>query len=264
MCMHPHGIVPFHAGLWAAYADQYLSDKVSGRALYGFGAAADAVAYVPGLRNIMGWLSAGSATYKVLKDGITKGISESCNAAGRKPRHLYILPGGVAEIFTSTPGRHTIVFKKRKGLCRLSIETGAEMVPCYVFGGTDFFHNLATDSGMFSKLSRFVRAGVTIFWGRWGLPIPYAPKVTCVMGEPIVPPKWTPPAPSSASEVTDSNEGKGGKGGKPGKKKNKENKVLIPDELVDKLHEEFHHAMIELFDKYKAAAGYPDAVLEVV
>ena len=40
MCMHPHGIVPFHAGLWAAYADQYLSDKVSGRALYGFGAAA--------------------------------------------------------------------------------------------------------------------------------------------------------------------------------------------------------------------------------
>lgn len=72
MCMHPHGIVPFHAGLWAAYADQYLSDKASGRALYGFGAAADAVAFVPGLRNIMGWLSAGSATYKVLKDGITK------------------------------------------------------------------------------------------------------------------------------------------------------------------------------------------------
>jgi hypothetical protein len=72
MCMHPHGIVPFHAWLWAAYADQYLCDKVTGRALYGFGAAADAVGYVPGLRNIMGWLSAGSATYKVLKDGITK------------------------------------------------------------------------------------------------------------------------------------------------------------------------------------------------
>jgi 2-acylglycerol O-acyltransferase 2 len=83
----------------------------------------------------------------------------------------------VAEIFTSTPGRHTIVFKKRKGLCRLSIETGAEMIPCYVFGGTDFFHNLATDDGGFAKISRFVRAGVTIFWGRWGLPIPYAPRV---------------------------------------------------------------------------------------
>ena len=74
MCMHPHGIVPFHAWLWAAYADQYLYDKASGRALYGFGAAADAVGYVPGLRNIMGWLSAGSATYKVLKNGLMKVI----------------------------------------------------------------------------------------------------------------------------------------------------------------------------------------------
>jgi len=72
MCMHPHGIVPYHAGLWAAYADQYMSDPATGRALYGFGAAADAVGYVPGLRNIMGWLSAGSASYKVLKAGITK------------------------------------------------------------------------------------------------------------------------------------------------------------------------------------------------
>lgn len=75
MCMHPHGIVPFHAWLWAAYADQYMCDD-TGRALYGFGAAADAVAYVPGLRNILGWLSAGSATYKVLKDGLTK-VSDS-------------------------------------------------------------------------------------------------------------------------------------------------------------------------------------------
>jgi len=49
-----------------------MTDEKTGRALYGFGAAADAVGYVPGLRNIMGWLSAGSASYKVLKAGITK------------------------------------------------------------------------------------------------------------------------------------------------------------------------------------------------
>jgi len=109
-----------------------------------------------------------------------QGKCESCNAAGRKPRHLYILPGGVAEIFTSTPGRHTIVFKKRRGLVRLSIETGAQLVPCYVFGGTDFFHNLATDDGLFAKLSRMCRAGVTIFWGPYGLPIPYTPRVSFI------------------------------------------------------------------------------------
>jgi hypothetical protein len=65
------------------------------------------------------------------------------NAAGRTPRHLYILPGGIAEIFTSTPGKHTIV-AQRKGLMRLSLETGAHLYPCYVFGGTDFYDNLAT------------------------------------------------------------------------------------------------------------------------
>eukprot|EP01032_Pedospumella_encystans_P012233 gene12233-14166_t len=236
MCMHPHGIVPYHAGLWAAYADQYMSDPTTGRALYGFGAAADAVGYVPGLRNIMGWLSAGSASYKVLKAGITKGISQACNAAGRKPRHLYILPGGVAEIFTSTPGRHTIVFKKRRGLVRLSIETGAQLVPCYVFGGTDFFHNLATDAGFFARLSRMCRAGVTIFWGRFGLPIPFCPRVTCVLGDPIVPPVWV-----KTSETE-----------------------RVPEILIDEMHAEFLVQMKALFEKYKASAGYPDAELEVM
>jgi hypothetical protein len=61
-------------------------------------------------------------------------------------------------------------------------------------------------------------------------------QVTCVMGEPIVPPKWT--------------KGKDGDS--------------IPDTLVDQLHAQFLADMQALFNKYKAAAGYPDAVLEVV
>jgi hypothetical protein len=72
MCMHPHGIVPFHAGLWVAYCDQYMTDPKTGKFLYGFGAAADAVGYVPILRNIMGWWSAGSADYKTLKAGLSE------------------------------------------------------------------------------------------------------------------------------------------------------------------------------------------------
>ncbi len=71
LAMHPHGIVPYQAILWAAYCDQYFTAP-DGRMLYGFGAAADAVGYVPFLRNIMGFLTAGSASYKPLKDGLTK------------------------------------------------------------------------------------------------------------------------------------------------------------------------------------------------
>lgn len=156
------------------------------------------------------------------------------NSAGRKPKHLYILPGGVAEIFVSTPGKHAIVFKKRKGLCKLSIETGARLTPCYVFGGTDFFHNLATGDGWLSRLSRFLKAGVTIFWGKWGLPIPFTPKVTLVIGDPIVPPEgWNGTGP-------------------------------IPTELIDKLHDQFMKAMIDLFEKHKAVCGYPDGKLEIL
>ena len=124
--MHPHGIIPLQAFLWTAYADQYLRlDGTEYEPLYGFGAAADAVNYIPILRNVMYCLSAGSAAYKVLLKGLKDGISLPCNNAGRKPRHLYILPGGIAEIFSSQVGRHAIVFKDRRGLTRLSLETGA-------------------------------------------------------------------------------------------------------------------------------------------
>lgn len=68
VAMHPHGVVPFQALLWAAYCDQYLTD--GRRGFYGFGAVADAVFYVPFLRNIMGFLRGGSASYEVLRNGL--------------------------------------------------------------------------------------------------------------------------------------------------------------------------------------------------
>lgn len=72
LAMHPHGIVPFQAVLWAACADQYFVHPDTGEKLYGFGAAADVVQYVPFLRNILGFLSAGSAAYPVLKRGLVE------------------------------------------------------------------------------------------------------------------------------------------------------------------------------------------------
>ena len=155
------------------------------------------------------------------------------NAAGRKPRHLYILPGGIAEIFTSQLGKHTIVIQRRRGLMKLAIETGAHLVPCYVFGGTDFFHNLVTDDGLLAYLSRKMRVSFTLFWGRFGLPIPYSPRVSQVLGSPIPPPVW---------DVS---------------------KGPIPEALIDELHAAFLKQICELFDTYKSAAGYPDAVLDV-
>ena len=86
---HPHGVIPFPGPLWAAFCDQYLS--TSTQDMYGFGAGADVVFYVPFLRNILGWATTTSATYSVLKKGLTEGIVPP--APGRKVRHLFILPG---------------------------------------------------------------------------------------------------------------------------------------------------------------------------
>jgi 2-acylglycerol O-acyltransferase 2 len=209
-----------------------MSNPAKKKRLYGFGAAANVVGSLPFLRNLMGWLSAGPADYRTLKDGLVSGISKAVNRAGRRPRHLYLLPGGIAEVFVSTPGKNSVVFKDRKGLCKLSLETGAKLLPCYVFGGTDFFHNLATGDGLLSKLSRKFRITFTIFWGYGYLPLPYCPRVTICIAEPIHIEKWAGPGP-------------------------------VPETLVEDLHRKYLLSLTELFDKYKSAAGYPDSVLEI-
>jgi hypothetical protein len=72
ICMHPHGIIPFQAVIWAAYCEQYMTDKDNGNKLYGFGAVADIVMQMPFLRSFMGWLSCGGAGYKTLKAGLAE------------------------------------------------------------------------------------------------------------------------------------------------------------------------------------------------
>ena len=173
---------PFQGLLWAAFCNTYLRDG-TGRSLYGFGAVADVVLSLPLLRTLMGWLSCGGAGYSTLVKGLVEGKCESTK--GRKPLHLFILPGGIAEIFVSTPGEHKIVFKKRKGLIKLAIETGSSLIPCYVFGGTDFFCNLITGDNFLAQWSRKLRVSFTIFYGRFFLPIPFTPKVTMVFANPL-------------------------------------------------------------------------------
>lgn len=138
-------------------------------------------------------------------------------------------------MFTSAPKKHAIVFKNRKGLIKLSLETGAQLCPTYVFGATDFFENLATnENSLFAKFSRKFRMGITIFWGYFGLPIPYLPKVTLCIAEPIPSEKW-----------------------------DVETKGPVPREMVEKLHEKYIASIVDLFETYKVAAGYPNAQLEI-
>ncbi len=82
-------------------------------------------------------------------------------------------------------------------------------------------------------MSRKMRAGVTIFWGRYFLPIPYKPKVTLCIADPIPMSRWSEPGP-------------------------------VPKEMIEELQAKYIASIQSLFEKYKAAAGYPDAQLEIL
>ena len=233
ICMHPHGIVPFQGLLWAAFCNLYLKDG-NGHSIYGFGAVADVVLMLPVLRSLMGFLACSGAGYAALYLGLAEGRCTAANAAGRRPKHLFILPGGIAEVFVSTPGEHKIVFRKRYGLVKLAIETGSSLIPCYVFGGTDFFHNLITADNLLAKWSRKLRVTFTIFYGRWGLPIPFTPRVTMVFADPLPVTKWNP------------------------------QDGPIPKKLIEDLHEQYETAIKDVFDRYKVVAGYPGVELQIV
>lgn len=211
--------------MWASFCNQKFTDKVSGQELYGFGGAADVVTYLPLIRNIMGFLAAGSASYRVLKKGILT------NKGNKK--QLFILAGGIAEIFTAKPGKHRVVFKNRRGLVKLSLETGSQIIPTYVFGANDFYKNALTDKGFFSSLSRKLRISIIFFGGHFWSPfLPFTPKVTMVMGSPIPVERWDKDTP-------------------------------IPAEVIERLHDLYLKQLEELFEKYKNLAGYPDGELEM-
>lgn len=53
-------------------------------------------------------------------------------------------------------------------LIAIKLNLGASLFPCYVFGGTSFFNNLATGDGLLSKFSRKMQMGLTIFYGHFG------------------------------------------------------------------------------------------------
>ncbi len=193
----------------------------------------------------MVWLAAGSASYDTLRDGLMHGRCPSTRANGRRPRHLYMLPGGVAEIFTSTPGQDIMLC--RTGIIRLSLETQAQLVPCYVFGGTDFFHNFATADNCWARLSRKMRMGVTLFWGRAFCPLlPFTPKVTMCVGEPIpCPPTAGGSATATDGVHTDANQAQVAR--------------------VKQLFAQYQERMMTLFETHKTLAGYPtDRHLRIV
>ena len=239
---HPHGIIPIHGYLFCALIDQLFPSR------YGFGALTDIAMRLPLLRQVMSWLSSAPAQKRVIRKRMNAG------------QNLYILPGGVSEIFLACPGHH-VIKTPRRGLMKLALQSGAVLVPMYVFGANDFYQQLATlgnQSGSSSfadvnnlfgkfqrKISRIARGGFTFFWGQYGLPLPYNVKCSMVFGDPIESVPGT-----LGREKTLS-----------GNKLTCEQIENPTDEQIDELHARYTDALIRLFEQYKEQAGYPESKL---
>ena len=214
-CLHPHGVIPLQTMMFYALCEQHLPRRRPSSI-----AVASVLLRLPFFRTALGWLGGRPANFTELQRSL----------AAR--RHLCITPGGLAEMFETRRGRNAVVWKNRRGLVKLALQTNAMLVPVYVFNN-DFF-DIHAMSPLLSRFSRHLRVSLLLYFGQFGLPIPFKPRfpVLFAFGPPL-------PLTTSSSDPFD-------------------------DDHVAALHRRYKDALLDLFNRFKADAGTPNAKLEIL
>jgi 1-acyl-sn-glycerol-3-phosphate acyltransferase len=166
----------------------------------------------------------------------TSGIDASkpvAEAALKRGRTLVVRPGGLAEQLRTTKGKEIVYLSQRKGFLVLAMKHNVPVVPCYIFGASDYHY---TWNDWFFGPREFIqkRFGVCLplAVGYLGSMCPRPIKTTITFGKPIY------------FEVKEN--------GNP------------TDEEISTAHKIFCDALIALFDEHKCALGYSDRQLEIV
>jgi 1-acyl-sn-glycerol-3-phosphate acyltransferase len=164
----PHGIFPFGLA-FAALTD--ASSQVFGR----FRAVvATATQLLPWVRDVLKWVDAVDAS----RDCVEQALQQ-------KDR-IGLAPGGIAEILQS-PSQENEYAIVGRGIFRLALKHDVPVVPIYCFGSSMLLHRLQLP-GYIEQLGVMLRISLVIFFGKWGLPIPFRQRLLYVMGNPIHPP----------------------------------------------------------------------------
>jgi hypothetical protein len=127
IAVHPHGIHCTPLGLFSTVGSSF---DVQFPGLVGCkltGLAATVMFKIPLVRELflnMGYVDASrSVASQVLEEG----------------RSLYVCTGGEEESMYTTPGKDTVVLKRRKGFVRLALSYGADLVPVFGVGNNDLY-----------------------------------------------------------------------------------------------------------------------------
>eukprot|EP01055_Gregarina_sp_Pseudo9_P000406 Gregarina_sp_Pseudo_9__405@NODE_1265_length_1731_cov_34_382979_g746_i1_p1_GENE_NODE_1265_length_1731_cov_34_382979_g746_i1NODE_1265_length_1731_cov_34_382979_g746_i1_p1_ORF_typecomplete_len359_score38_44DAGAT/PF03982_13/2_7e43COX1/PF00115_20/0_04_NODE_1265_length_1731_cov_34_382979_g746_i1351078 len=181
---YPHGTISY--GGWSLGALSCLRPFVS--------AVVDILCVMPVLRQFFTGFNICSGSRRNLKKQLTK-----------HKRDVVLYPGGMAELFLSDPDKEQLYFNNRKGCIKLALETGSDIVVVYLFGNTQVYR--LWGSALCTKVSRFLRSSITIFWGRFGL-IPHKTRLVAVTGEVIELPDFSSNPNEITSEVLDKQHGR--------------------------------------------------------
>jgi len=168
-------------------------------------AAASVIKLTPFLRNVVSVFGVIDASNHVLSKCLKQG------------RSIVIYVGGIVELFSCSPKREAVYLKRRKGFVKLALRAGADLVPVYMFGNTTVLSALTVSP--LPQLSRYMGVSVTMFWGRFGLPMPKKVRLSYARGRPLGMPHIPEPT----------------------------------QEDIDKWHAEYCKQLTELFDRYKGS-----------
>lgn len=221
LAFSPHGIFPFSLGFGVLtdMAKQYFGEFRP--------VVATATRFYPFLNTILQWLGQVDASRIEVDRALANGDK------------IGLAPGGISEMFEGFPkaGRHPdeecIILKNRKGFIKMALKHKLPVVPIYCFGASKMLKRLQLP--LLEKMSNLIRASICIFYGMYGLPIPFRKKLLYAVGSPIRPP---------VDDIA----------------------VGTPefDRTVDDMHQQFCEAMTNLFDKHKNSYGWEHKILRIV
>ncbi len=160
LAAQPHGVLTYVA-MCEAITNPESAERIPT-------AVASILLRTPILRNLMGIFNLVDASGPSLKRHL-----------GADGGSVLLYVGGIAELFKSCRNEERLYLKERKGFIKLALTCNVDVVPVYLFGNTSVLSVLRR--GPLAGLSRRLGASLTLFWGKYYLPIPRDEKVRFTM-----------------------------------------------------------------------------------
>ena len=168
---HPHSLF----GIGYMLIVEYFYETYGTMFLF---TGADVIRFLPLLRRIMSWWGFTSVSASAMKHNLRQAY----------PYHaLQLQVGGIAEMFYGLD-HEQILLRKRMGFCKLALQTGCCLVPCYVFGANEMYTRIAGPRSLLARVSSRMQTSLVVWSGRWGLPfgmVCHRAKMVVAVGAPI-------------------------------------------------------------------------------